>query len=382
MPTTFLDYPFSPGEDRELHFESAVTLALSHAYRLLKQHDYQGVLAALAPVQDRAMSDRQLVRVRYALGFAATQRRALEEASVWLDDALERAPQFDDAGAIGILAALRGTTHYYLNNFRGAATYYRISLDAWHVDEQTVLAPSRQDLTFEVEALTQLGTQEFWLDHPKTATALLLRAQRLGSQLPDAERPLARIAWMLALSSRWRRRLESARQYGMAALEVYERLGAPTETARLRLVVADILIDTAKAMAPAEMTSMGAHWLTLAQPHLLHALAQTRLVGDEPGAGMATLAYVRYLQVIQDTHVDRWALIDSVAHTAERLHDRALLGQALNVQGDELASYEGGEDAARVAYAQALDVFATGGVPGLGVWARRALLRAEEPLKD
>ena len=54
---------------------------------------------------------------------------------------------------------MRGTIHYYLNNFRGAADYFRISLDAWHVDEQTRVPPSREELS---DALSHFPARRYF----------------------------------------------------------------------------------------------------------------------------------------------------------------------------------------------------------------------------
>jgi hypothetical protein len=377
MPSSFLDFPTSSDEVDDQAFDPDVAAALVCAYSWLDRSDPAAARGALNAFSRREMSRRQRVRVRYVQGLAAIRLGEYAASMPPLDEATECALDLEDVGAITALAATQGLSHYLLHEFKSAAYYYQAALDAWRSLTVTSVVAAPDDVRFEIETLTRLSSQYILLGHPRKAHKLLRTARSLTSLLPDGGRLVGPIEWNLALVHRWRGDPEQAMRHGLAALDVYAAQGTASERARLHIVLTDIALDLSNVYADDVVSDAHDRVLTLAEPFLIRAQAESQFAGDPSARAMATLAYVRYLRSSRNMGADRLAVIASVIREAEDLDDLTLLGQAITAQGDELAAQEALESSQR-AYHSASSLLTRIGAPGLGYWARRALLRGEE----
>jgi tetratricopeptide (TPR) repeat protein len=381
MPRSFLDFPSSRDEVSDLGYDPDVTAALVRAYASLDGGEPDDACDALRPYKAVEMSKRQRARLQYVEGIASTRSGRYIESLEPLDEAINIALDLGDAGAIASLAAAQALSHYVLHQFHSAAHYYRATLDAWHAVHIPTGSANADDARFEIDILTRLSSQDLLLGYHREARRLLRSARSLTSRIPDGDHLIGAIEWNLALLDRWRGEPESALRHGVAALAAYSADSALSGLARLRTVLTDITLDLANVYVNDTMTDTHDRLLTLAEPHLIRALADARLADDPTAEAMASLAFMRYLRASRDTAIDRLSMIESVIWQAENLGDMTLLGQALTAQGDELAAQRQSESSQRV-YHTAVNLLTRIGAPGLGVQARRAILRGEEGVGD
>lgn len=377
MPRSFLDIPTSGDEVSDIGYDPDVAAALVRAYALLASGELESACAALRPFLATEMSKRQRVRAQYVEGVASARRGNYVESLAPLDEAVTIALDLDDVGAIAMLAAAQGLSHYMLHQFVSAAHYYHASLDAWRALRIPAGSATADDVRFEIDTLTRLSSQDLLLGRYQEARRLLRSARNLTPLVPEGDHIIGAIEWNLALLDRWRGEPEHALRHGVAALAAYSTQGESNNVARLHIVLADIALDLANVYVDDVITDTHDRLLTLAEPHLLYARKAPRLAGEPAAEAMATLAYMRYLRASRDTTIDRLATIESVIRQAVALDDLTLMGQSLTAQGDELAARNQVESSQR-AYRSAVELLTQIGAPGLGVLARRALLRSQE----
>lgn len=374
MSSTFLDIP---ADSRETDADPDAAKALVRAYLQFQSGAFREMLVTLVPYALAPVSDRQYVRVRYLRAFAWSRLGEFVSALQALDEAFERVQYLDDVGAIAEVLALRGATYYFSNQFRRAARSYRDALAAWRIFMSAASSTTMKDLEFEIDVLIGLGLQLLWLGKYPNALRYVREARRLAALVPNSIGQQARIEWTLALILRWRHDPARALRHALSALNIYEVYGSPAEISRLRTVVADITLDLADSFTDDLAASSRTQLIPLAEPHLLHALAQSRIGEDKPAEGMAMLAYARYLRVTQNRNLDRMSPIEAAGQIALELGDLSLLGQAFTARADEMALREE-MDSAKNSYRNALEVLSRGGAPALGMWPERALRLAEE----
>lgn len=377
MFRSFLDSPTSRDEVTDIGYDPDVAAALVRAYDLLASGELESARAVLRPFLVSEMSKRQRVRVQYVEGIASARHGNYVESLAPLDEAVAIALDIDDVGAIAKLAAAQGLSHYMLHQFVSAAHYYHAALDAWHALRIPAGSATVDDVRFEIEILTRLSSQDLLLGRYREARRLLRSARNLTSLVPDGDHIIGAIEWNLALLDRWRGEPERALRHGIAALAAYSTQGDSNNIARLRIVLADISLDLANVYIDDVITDTHDRLLTLAEPHLLYAQKALRLAHQPAAEAMATLAHIRYLRASRDTTVDRLATIELVIQEAVALDDLTLIGQSLSARGDELVARNQVESS-QYAYRSAVELLTQIGAPGLGVLARRALLRIEE----
>lgn len=319
------------------------------------------------------MSERQLLHVCYVLALAYAADGKCAQALRWLDTALELGVALNDPGALAELLYLHGVASSRLLRYQEAAADHWDCLALLHHRDAD---PSPADLAFELDVLEQLAEFEFLLAHYDRSASLLESAARLVPAVPEQRAEAAGIEWVRAQLYRWRGEKELALRHAMAAADVYVEVGSPTTSGRIQTVVADIALDLAETFpAGAHIGGARSAFVTLAGPYVERALSLAHESQDVEGEGMALLAHARYSRA-RGLNEDRLPAIEGVARTARRLADVALLAQAHTALGYELAARRESE-AALACYRRALDTLEGSDVSALGVWAHRAIVRAD-----
>ncbi len=158
---------------------------------------------------------------------------------------------------------------------------------------------------------------------------------------------------------------------------MYAVHGSLIAVARLRIVLADIALDLAMPSdAPPNRYRPRDGMLAMAEPHMLHALAATRVSDDAAGEGLALLAYARYCQ-LSGKLGEALHVLDCVESIAFKLHDVPLLSQVHTGRGAAFATH-GDEESSLACFRATLDVLHGSSAIAYAKWARRALRLAEE----
>lgn len=198
--------------------------------------------------------------------------------------------------------------------------------------------------------------------------------------MPKSALRAAGLEWTVALVHRWQGDAAGGLTHALNAFRVYDETDQTGALARLRIVIADILLDLSTGMDEGRLNETRNSMLSSVGGHVLHALIHTRTMNDRAGEGMAKLAYTRYNRAVHGNE-DRLGVIASVERMAEEIGGINLLGQVHTARGDEFSAL-GEAGSARQCYTQALDVFAKSDARALAIWPRRALLRDAEQRPD
>jgi tetratricopeptide (TPR) repeat protein len=370
---TLLDIPDSPEMRTNPEYSRPAAAILLDAYDRVKRRAYDEALAYAARLADMPMSVEQRQRARYVSALAAVGLERLDTATQGLLDALETAAEEEDVEAVATLASFTAQVQHELQRCEDAAEYLDISLDAYRslpADQR------RQRASEELVLLAKLAAHRFMSAAYTDAMATAEEARLLARSVPNCSRQLGEIEWTTALLYRWNGSVHAALEHALEAYRIYRSLDLPGVLARLRIVLADILLDLAvRYLADGDQEALHST-LAQARPHILEALAQTSIFDDGGGQGMALLAYARYQRLTTPGTSARDA-IWAAEQIALQTKDWALLGSAYTAYGDELAA-EGRIDEAREAYTRALSALEQTQAPALSKWPRSALMRLQE----
>ena len=371
--TTLLDVPDSPVMHIDPEYSPEVAAILLDAYDRVKRHAYDEALACAARLADMPMSGEQRQRARYVSALAAVGLERLEAATQDLLDALETAAEEEDVEAVATLASFTAQIQHEMQRCEDAAEYLDISLDAYR---SLPAEQRRQRAGEELVLLSKLAAQRFMSAAYTEAMATAEEARLLARSLPNNRRPLGEIEWTTALLYRWNGSLHAALEHALEAYRIYRSLNLTGVLARLRIVLADILLDlAARYLADGDQEALQGT-LAQARPHILEALAQTSIFDDGGGQGMALLAYARYQRLTTPGKSARDA-IWAAEQIASQTKDWALLGSTYTAYGDDLAA-DGRVAEAREAYTRALAALEHTQAPALSKWPRSALMRLQE----
>lgn len=371
---TSLHVPDASAWRRDAGYSPALAGALLAAYTLLIRGSSAEAKASLAPFSALPMSDRQRVRVHFVLGLAHLALGELPDAQACLDEALNISFRLTDLRACAELSYLQATVMSETQKYASALTYLLVARDTFSTAHDADPGDTT-DLAFECNLFAKLASQSFLAGQFEDCDHYLTLAKAPVRDLPSgAESALcaAELDWTTALLERWRGAAPAAVVHAKKALEMYDAIGSPGAAARLRIVLADCLLDSALADTAQPDGSSRDVSSTLARAHLDVALAHLGGTADPAGEGMALLAYARSSRMLQ-LNEDRLILIEGVAHDAERLADLPLLGQAYTAIGDEFSA-RGEAELAANCYRRALGVIEKSDVVSLARWPRRALL--------
>jgi tetratricopeptide (TPR) repeat protein len=378
MSYTGIDIPDHLGERGDPGYSSDVSTALLDIYPLLARHAYSQAYPLLLNLRSQRMSLRQRIRVLYALGSVELGLGYITDAIGALDEVMFLSLGIDDLGALAEASFLQYAAYHQLQQFTRAAQCCERALTAWksYLGNQQ---PDAHDLTFQIDILDALALEYFYAGHlPHSAHSIQSARNLLPLIPPSPTSPMraAALEWTSALIERWQHRPDAAFQHALRAFDVYATVNPPADLARLRIVLADIILDMVSSDGVGRAFDTRDRIFTMAEPHLAHALAQTSTANDPSAHGMALLAYARYNRLAR--HEQRmFHVIDSVSHTAEELADFPLLGQAYTGLADELA-VTGERESSLKWHHMAVDVLATSEAPVLSMWSRRALIKAGE----
>jgi tetratricopeptide (TPR) repeat protein len=382
MSYTGIDIPDHLSEHGDPGYSSTARSALLTIYPLLARRAYPQAHPLLLDLLPQQMSLRQRMRVLYALGSVELGLGRMTDTIGTLDETIRLALSIDDLGAFAEASFLQHAAYHQLQHFTRAAQCCERALMAWKSylsDHQ----PDARDLTFQLDILDALALEYFYAGHlPHSAHSIQSARDLLPLIPPSPTSPMrtAALEWTSALIKRWQGQPDRAFRHTLLAFDVYEAASSTGELARLRIVLADIVLDMVSPDGMGRAFDTRDRMLTIAEPHLMHALAQTTAAGDQAANGMALLAYARYNRLIKREH-RMFHVIESVAHTAEALGDLPLLGQAYTGLADELAAV-GEIESSLKWHHTAVDVLAASQAPVLSVWSRRALRNAREYRTD
>lgn len=377
MRTRNLLAPDPQIERYEPQYSPTVAASLKRAYWFAQAGEFDSAFTTAVACIGDEMSLGQRLRLFYILSLSAASAPRLEEAHDWNRAALDLAVPAEDLSAVATLDLLGGSIAHNRQLFRDAAIHYARALDAIRNQSGENIPDPAPDPREEFDALDGLATESFLLAHYEESRHYITMAQAIA--LPQhRERPLlaAKLNWTSALLARWAGQPGEALQYAMAAFDIIGVHGSALSRTRLRIVLSDTLLDLANSASSGPRL----HLLGNVEEHLLPALADARVSGDEPGEAMAQLAYARYLRATR-RYEDRLAIIAFAERTARRLNDLPLLGQALAATGDELMAL-GERDSSLHAYGEALDVLHKSQAPAYIAWTQRALHLVREHMSD
>jgi tetratricopeptide (TPR) repeat protein len=374
MPRTFLDVHTTAAEREAPDNNPLATAALQVAYAAVASGDYAAAERAIASILSVAMSLRQRLRVAYVRAqISAAREEEREVAIAILEEAIDLAQAADELDAFAELSFLLASQLDCLGYWDLGAEASAAALAAWQSRPASATPLDMFDITFDVDLRDRLAMELWTIGRFEDATQ---QVQIAYAQTPSASKPALRgagLQWTYAVVERSRGRPERAREHVRAAFDVYAADGDCSELTRLQLLVADIALDLAAAIPPANAFESRDLALTSAGRHLVQALAETSANGDVYSHCRALMTYTRY-QRLCGHNADRLAVIESVLATGRRMGNSMFLGTVYTELGDELASLSR-PDAARTCYRTALDAFADARTPGYAVFAQRALAR-------
>jgi hypothetical protein len=371
MLFTWLDSMGDGDAQKNSTYSADAAARLNEIEIYLKQGELENAYNLALFTLTLPMSPQQEIQLYYRLS-RSRERDWPHLAIQFLDAALERAQELADPAVFAVLAAKQAGLHYHLHSFFSAADYSADALDALHVlaDAQVAVDPE-----FEMELLWGLATQQFYTAEYEQSFQLLERTRTLTKVVPmtaEAQRRAALIEWTAALVQRWRGRPKLALIHALDAQERYEALqvGSTAETARLRIVIADIILDTMKALPAGTVADKR---IANVERHLLNAFAHAAAANDRAAGALAQLAYVRYSR-LSGTSFNRMGAIEQADSIGRETADLLLQCQAQTALADELA-FRHEDEPALNAYRRALDVIARSDALVMGHWAGHALQR-------
>jgi hypothetical protein len=217
---------------------------------------------------------------------------------------------------------------------------------------------------------------------PDTTERLLNEAYRVltadptlefAPAIPDRALLITTITYTRSLLSYWRGDLDAAWDPAIQAATFYTITGHLGTAARAELHAADSLIDLALRLPEDgdRLTFAG-----MAQRHLGNAVRLARKIDDDGALTLALLTSARVTRLLGPAQDSR-ALIEEVICRAKTPPDIMLLAQAYTVLGEEW-EFQGNIALALTCYRDVLAVLEGSDLPGLGIWARRALNRHGE----
>jgi tetratricopeptide (TPR) repeat protein len=323
--------------------------------------------------------------------FLATIRSAQagRHPDVYLfDRAISDAIQINDRSALAELYFRRGALHRWIDRFHEAVRDYAGCL---RVLDELQAAGRRTDPLMEQDACLALAGLHLMLDprdrrfdrRDDPARRYLAQAEALPTVVGSASRA-ATIAWIRALILRWEGRSDVALLAIRAAARAMEPRTDPLTDpqtvpyvldpgalGQVLLIQADCALDVAAYFPPDAASRAREALVAEADGAAERGLALLRGATDEVREEIALLTIARVDRMGAHER-DFLPTLESVAATAERTRDTALLIQAQTALADHLAA-QGQLDAARNVYLRAVETAARSEMPAMGFWASRAV---------
>jgi tetratricopeptide (TPR) repeat protein len=368
-----LRLPDHPDWHADSHYSPGVADALKTAYRQLRQASWQArafvdAFAVVHPFLGACMARQQRLRVFYVMGLASAAIGDYDSALAWLDEAVLLAHQLCDAGALVDLLYARGAALRGLNRYGEAADDYADCLALFRAEKlvDTPLGPA-----IELDLLAHLGGFTFYSGQYDVAERLLHEARArmlLAPQADSSPLTLATLNWIQALLYRWRNQPDLALNPAQVAADVYIEAGPPGSASRMWASLADVELDLGERLP--DGTAHQQH-IARARQHLHLATSLAAEAHDKIGQEFVRVRCIR-LDRLARSNQSQLLRIEHVLRAAHRLHDEAVLADALTALGDELAA-QGQVASAIDQYRQVIGLLDGSQVTAMGVWARRAL---------
>ncbi len=370
------------GEHGETHHNATVAYLLGQAYLCLrgarhrtdaygKAHDFAMACCSLS------MSQRQRMRLHYALGSANIGLQLYSEGIAELNQAIEWAAELPDPGAYAEMTYLAACASSRLCYYRAASEYASIGIG---ILRSLAKGQGSVDVELEVDILVQLALSEFALTRYVAALKHLNQARQLSAMTAPSSETISSIAWMEAILYRWRGDPERALHTTIAAADIRaqdaESISAVTAVGRMNWLVTEISLDLAETLPVSTSSSGRDAYLELALPYVKRAVQKALQTNDDTGLGLALLAEARHDRVA-GRNLNRVNRIEAVIRQGYQSGDLTVLSLAFTELGREFAS-RGQAEAALNCYRRALDTVDGTDVPAMGVFARRALLISQE----
>jgi tetratricopeptide (TPR) repeat protein len=370
------------GEHGESDHNAAVAYFLGRAYSCLRQASQRSNAYSEAAEFARAclslsMSRRQRMRLHYTLGSASIGLHHYSEGITQLNEAIEWAAELPDPGAYAEMAYLAASASGQLCWYRAAGEYASIGVGILRL-----LAGGQDsvDVELEVETLVQLALSEFALARYTTALEHMKQARQLTAPPPPNIEAISLIAWMEALLYRWCGEPELALDYAIAATDSRakdaESTSSLAEVGRMNWLVTEIALDLAEALSASTSSTGNNAYIELAVPYMKRSVQKAHQTNDSTGLGLALLAEARHDRVA-GRNLNRVKRIEAVIQQGYQSDDLTVLSQAYTELGREFAA-RGQAEAALDCYRRALDTVEGTDIPGLGLFAWRALLLTQE----
>jgi len=366
------------------HYQPIAAGRLTCAYRLMAsgQSDptaYADALDVLRPCLHLRLMPYQRLSLFYALGFCSSILTAYNEAEYWLTEAIELAHTLDESQAMVDLLTLRGAVYRASSQFLDASDDYAFALE--FLDEPSTGEGDRQaNSPLRLHLLTAKAIFDFSLARYDLAQSQIAQGRALAPFVPHADGDLATLDWCDALLDRWRGEPRLALQKAFRAVGAVKVRGNPYSLVRLCSVVADAALDIEDSLPRDGSLAERDDLFKLAGAFTTEALETARSINDISGEGLSLITQTRF-DCARNANIDAIRTLTSVITAAHQVADLGVVGQAQTVLGRELLA-RNETDAALTVFRNALTVFEEVETPALGVWARRALLRASEMCTD
>jgi|GEM_PF-1731073 tetratricopeptide (TPR) repeat protein len=377
MRNSRLDTPNLPSEHHEHAHSPTFAAVLSSAYVHLAEGLFEEAERLVVPYRAWPMSLTQRLRQLYILAASAQSRHDYTQAIALYEEAFSLCSVLEARAEFAQLSLLCAEAYHNLQQFAHAAFVASQGLSAW-LD----LAPDGdpRGAALEIDLRDRYSVELFLLGRYQESLKQCYRAHTLASALPAAKSTALRVAgldWTIAMLHRWRGNTKLALQHILAASAIYEKFGSADEFARLRIVIADIALDT---LAPPG-TGLVHHYrediVQLARDHINQALGA--ITHDPAAQCMALLAQTRLHRMLSLMNQNRITHLESIGQIAEQLHDLPLLAQVYTALGDEFGAMGRAEIESQLnCYRRAIGVVEASQAPAYSVWPRRGLLRYQE----
>jgi len=363
-------------------YSADVASRLSSVYRLLRSaagdtRAHETALSRMLPCLTQQMMPYQQLNVFYMLGMCCSGLSAYTEAIDWLTEALELALDIEELEALVDLLILRGANFRAISYDAEAAEDYTFGLELL---EAPTPGKQQRNRPLQLHLITARAGVEFMLAHYTTAEALIAQGQALALDLPNVAVDLAALRWIEALLYRWRGEPQLALVKALQAVEIIKEKGTACSLSRLSSVVADAALDAEESLPKDAHHRLRTELFTVAHTFAEQAIRVGHEAADFNGEALGTITQARLNRARQDNR-DTQSVIESAIRTARHLGDLCLLAEAQTALGKDLAA-QGQMESALSCYRNVLAITEISDLPAIGVWARRALLRASEMRVD
>ena len=309
----------------------------------------------------------QKLRLMWILAQAHAAVDDPKVALYWIDDAIELAVNLEDISALADLHYLRGNIHHQMLHCREACTDLDECLNSLHYHGAM---PDRQQLVFEAQVNTQIGSLHVLLGNMAQAQARFDIARHLLRNVPRHRLEWITVEQAEAHLHRLGGRPDLARVPAMVAADTYKARGDLRSAARLYSFTAEVELDWAEYIP---VGTVHGSLMQVAQRHIDAALECAERAGDENAKGLAIIPRVRVSRMLGKPSPGI-AELEQVATLGRQTGSIALEAQALTAMAQAYAAQKNPE-AAIDRYRRVLETLKGSDLLSLAVEARWALRR-------